>query len=189
MDLFRKDSEQNIAEGIRQGNQKAFRQAFDACAGYLMATITRYVPDNDIAQDLLQETFIKIFGNISRFEWRGKGSFKAWTSRIAANEALRWLKSNRKDSFMESSDSLPEVPDDGDDGSLSERVPPAVIQKMIQSLPEGYRAVFNMFVFEQMSHKEIGEKLGITETTSASQFLRARKKLAQMIREYESKLD
>ena len=78
-----------------------------------------------------------------------------------------------------------EVPEDvSDDEPEVERVPPAVLTKMIGELPEGYRLVLNMFVFEQRSHKEIADLLGIKESTSASQYLRAKKFLAKKINEY-----
>ena len=80
-------------------------------------------------------------------------------------------------------DDLPDVPED-DEPSLP-KVPPAVIQEMIKALPDGYRTVFNLFVFENKSHKEIASMLGIKEDSSASQFFRARATLAKNIKEYQ----
>ena len=106
-------------------------------------------------------------------------------SRIAVNESLMYLRKKKKTDFVEYQDNLPdheneEEPDVG-------RVPADVIQRMIGELPDGYRTVFNLFVFEDKSHKEIAGLLGITESTSASQFHRARKILAGKIKEYETK--
>ena len=91
--------------------------------------------------------------------------------------------------MIEYKDSLPDIvseePEEADIG----KIPANVLQKMIEELPEGYRTIFNLFVFEEMSHKEIAAALGISESTSASQFHRARKLLARKIKEYGKGLD
>ena len=96
-----------------------------------------------------------------------------------ANEAISFTRKQSRITFVD------EVPEDVSDGEPEvEQVPPAVLTKMIGELPEGYRLVLNMFVFEQRSHKEIADLLGIKESTSASQYLRAKKFLAKKINEY-----
>ncbi|MQO97995.1 RNA polymerase subunit sigma, partial [Prevotella copri] len=83
-----------------------------------------------------------------------------------------------------------EVPDDiEDEESEVERVPPAELTRMIGELPDGYRLVLNMFVFEQKSHKEIAQLLGIKESSSASQYLRAKKLLGKKVKDYLSQAD
>ena len=128
---------------------------------------------------VVQDSFVKLFSGIANFEYRGEGSLKAWFLRIVANEAISFTRRQSRITFVD------EVPEDvSDDEPEVERVPPAVLTKMIGELPEGYRLVLNMFVFEQRSHKEIADLLGIKESTSASQYLRAKKFLAKKINEY-----
>ena len=113
------------------------------------------------------------------FDYRGEGSVKAWLHRIVVNDSLKYLRANGKMKYV---DDLPDVEDDVMD-SLPD-VPVAVVAEMIKALPDGYRTVFNLFVFEKKSHREIAELLGIKEDSSASQFFRARAMLAKKIKEY-----
>ena len=155
------------------------REIYDRYSGYAMAVVMRYVPDRDDASDILQEAFIKIFTGVAHVEYRGEGSLKSWIARVVANEALCFLRRRGNITFT---DDFPDEPDDGepDIGSISN----SDLQRMIASLPDGYRAILNMYVFGKMSHKEIADELGISPSTSASQFFHAKKMLARMIREH-----
>ena len=155
------------------------RSFYDRYAGYLTAVCSRYVVDRADVKDILQEAFVKIFQSLDRFEYRGEGSVRAWVSRIVVNDSLKSLKTSSRLSFV---DDLPDIPED-DEPSLPQ-IPPAVVQEMIKALPDGYRTVFNLFVFEKKSHREIASLLGIKEDSSASQFFRARALLAKNIKNY-----
>lgn len=139
----------------------------------------RYLSDRYLAQDVLHDSFVKILTSIGRFEYRGEGSLKAWMMRIAANESLTVLRRNGR---FETVDNIPEETDEEPD---IDQVPMNEMMRMIGELPTGYRTVFNMFVFEERSHKSIALELGIKEDSSASQFLRAKKILAKKIKEYK----
>ncbi len=153
-------------------------------AGYLTAVVSRYVSDRDDVKDILQTSFVKIFTSMDRFEYRGNGSVKAWMTRITVNETLKFLKRDEK--FL--SAEVVGIPDSGtDEVPDADGIPAAVIQDMISRLPQGYRTVFNLYVFEEKSHKEIAALLGISEGTSASQFHRAKAMLATKIREYRKR--
>ena len=178
-----KYSEKQIAEDIRNGSNAAVKKLYDESSGYLLALCSRYIPDRAAAEDVLQDSFLKILSSIGSFTWKGNGSLKAWMSRITVNEALQYLRRQKKSSFIDYGDRLPDMTDEDDDPEV-ESVPPEVIQKMIQELPDGYRTIFNLVVFEEKPHKEIAELLGITESTSASQFHSARKILAKKIKDY-----
>lgn len=178
-----KYSEKQIAEDIRKGSSAAVKKLYDESSGYLLALCSRYIADHAAAEDVLQDSFLKILSSIGSFTWKGNGSLKAWMSRITVNEALQYLRKQKKSSFIDYGDRLPDMTDEDDDPEV-ESVPPEVIQKMIQELPDGYRTIFNLVVFEEKPHKEIAELLGITESTSASQFHRARKILAKRINDY-----
>lgn len=154
--------------------------------GYLAAVCSRYISSDEDVRDILQTSFMKIISSLDKFEWRGPGSLRAWMTRITVNESLKFLGENEKTRKMfEGYVQEDEVVEEPDTDNLSADV----IQGMIRELPDGYRTVFNLYVFEEKSHKEIAAMLGITESTSASQFHRAKALLASKIREYRKKHD
>ena len=159
------ESEEIILDGIRRGDRRAMKQLYDGCAARAMAVSHRYVADADARKDIVQE--------------RGEGSLTAWLLRIVVNRSVDYL---RKHERWVSADSMPELPDE--DEPPVEQVPPEAVADMLGQLPAGYRTVFNLYVFEQRSHKEIARLLHIKENSSASQYFRARKMLAHMIKEY-----
>lgn len=179
------NKELQLLKLIKDGNRSAMSDLYRHNIGYLTALCSRYIIDSDEIYDTLQNSFIKIFSSIDRFQYRGPGSLKAWMSRIVVNESLKTLSAHKKsnkfkeDLKIDISDTE-EVPD-------TEDIPASVIQGMIRELPEGYRTVFNLFVFEELSHREIANILGITESTSASQFHRAKNILAKKIKEYRNR--
>lgn len=173
------ESEKELLNRIKNGDRQAMHTLYDRYKGYAMAVALRYVPDRDDVNDVMQDSFVKVLTSVQRFDYRGEGSLKGWILRIVANVSINFIKQKGKFSFVD------ELPDEADTGDPEvERVPPAVLNHMISELPEGYRVVLNLFVFEQLSHKEIAEKLGIKESTSASQYLRAKKLLGKKIKEY-----
>jgi RNA polymerase sigma-70 factor (ECF subfamily) len=175
-------SEKSLLHDILSGNRAAQRELYDRYAGYAMATCLRYIADRDAVKDVMQDAFVKVFTSLSQFDYRGEGSLKAWVTRIAANESLNYVRRNERLAFT---DNVPDVPDD-EEPDIGE-VPMQVLLRMIGDLPAGYRAVFNLFVFEGMSHKDIARALGIKESSSASQYLRAKRQLAKEINEYKNK--
>ena len=178
-------TEQQIVNGVKNGDRKAMRAMYDLLAGYAMATAHRYLGDRDICKDVLQDAFLQAFTRIGDFSYRGEGSLRAWVTRIAANESINLLKRGQRITFLQTQDV--EIPDD--EPPDINHVPPEVINRMIASLPPGYRVVFNLYVFEHKSHKEIAQLLGIKENSSASQLLRAKRLLAKMINQYNQEHD
>ena len=155
------------------------RMLYDKYVGYLTAVCARYIPDDDDVKDVLQEAFIKAFQSMDRFSWRGEGSLKAWLTRIVVNDSLKALRRKKPLSL---SPTLAESVQEEE--PAFEAVPLPVIQGMIRKLPDGYRTVFNLFVFEDKSHKEIASLLGIKENSSASQLFHAKAMLARWIKDY-----
>ena len=179
--------EQRLLKRIGEGNSAALRQLYDCYAGYLTAVAARYIPDEDALKDVLQDAFVKILTTVKNFQYRGEGSLKAWMTRIVVNKALDCLAMNKKyeslvtavdDEVVGEDVSSVNEPDDVDD------VPMDIILEMIRRLPVGYRSVFNLYVFEGRSHKEIAKLLNIKESSSASQFHRAKAMLAREIKRY-----
>lgn len=152
-----------------------------------MAICLRYTGDKEAAEDVLHDGFIRIFQSIGQFSYQGEGSLRAWLSRVMVNEALGYLR--KKNLQIQQEVLMDDIPDtlEADDGDMNE-IPRSVLMKMIAELPDGYRTVFNLYVFEEKSHKEIAALLGITEHTSSSQFYRAKTLLIKKINEYRKKL-
>ena len=172
-------TERELLEALRRKDSRGTRVFYDRYAGYLTAVALRYVPDRSAVKDILQEAFLRIFDAVDRFEYRGEGSLRSWACRIVVNGALKSLRGQGKLQYVED---LPDVPEEED--VPVQQVPAAVLQRLIQDLPDGYRTVFNLYVFEKKSHREIAGLLGIKEDSSASQFFRARALLARQIKAY-----
>lgn len=163
------------------GDGKAMKVIYDRYVEYLSAVCARYISDENDRKDVLQECFVRIFTSLDKFTFRGDGSLKAWMIRIAVNESLRFLKKTTSYSFIDHDSNIPDVPEEPE----VEGIPDDVINEMILSLPAGYRMVFNLYVFENKSHKEIAKILNIGESSSASQLSRAKASLAKMVKEYK----
>lgn len=145
----------------------------------MLAVCLRYVNDMETARDLLQDGFVRAFMNIHSYT--GTGSFEGWLRKIFVNGALEYLR--KSDVLRESTDLDSSADLVQSDSSAIEHLSAAELMKLIQELPVGFRTVFNMFAIEGYSHKEISEALGITESTSRSQFTRARQLLQKRIKE------
>lgn len=180
------NKEQALLQQIVRGNTMAMKKFYDTYSGYLTAVCSRYISNQEDVKDVLQESFIKIFKAVDRFEYKGAGSLKAWSSRIVVNEALKHIRESNKLNIT----NLPswDLPDMADDREPDfNDVPTSVILEMIRKLPLGYRTVFNLYVFEEKSHKEIASILDIAENTSASQLHRAKGLLMREIDLYRLK--
>lgn len=182
MRIFGKDKERKIVDLFRRGNVSAMDVLYAEYANYLTAVCARYISDDDDVKDILQEAFIKIFTTIDTFDYRGTGSLKAWMGRIVVNESLQWLRQRKRSPFDRMETDPPDLPDDDpetDDLSSDE------LTQLVRQLPEGYRAVLNLYVVEGKSHKEIAQMLGIKPDSSASQLHRAKNMLAHIIKDYK----
>nr|WP_315031692.1 RNA polymerase sigma factor [uncultured Chryseobacterium sp.] len=176
--------EQILVQHLLQKKEAAWKELFGVYSGNLSYVCSRYVTEKEDAHDILQNSFIKMFRSIESFEYRGSGSLKAWMTRITVNEALKHIKQKGNlTSYIEMND-LPDIPNEEEPDF--EEMPREDIMEMIRKLPEGYRTVFNLYVFEKKSHKEIAVLLGIAENSSASQFHRAKGLLVQKIKEFKT---
>lgn len=165
-----------LLKGLRNGERVAQKALFDKLKASMYAVCLRYMPTNFEAEDVLLTGFAKVFSEIHRFD--EKGPLEAWVRRIMVNQALQELRRKRM-LFVQvnESEEVPasEVPD----------VHLAVedLMQLINKLPQGYRAVFNLYAIEGYSHQEIATLLGISEGTSKSQLSRARLLLQQQLQE------
>lgn len=148
----------------------------------MYAVCFRYAANATDAQDLLQEGFIKVYRNLHRF--RAEGSFEGWIRRVFVNTSIEHYrkKSLQLSTVSEKEEATIEDPDISALDQMAERD----ILRIIQELSPGYKTVFNLYVVEGYSHKEIGEMLGISEGTSKSQLARAKSILQKKIAQYLS---
>ena len=171
-----------IVERIRQRDQRAMSQLYQMYVGELTSVCYRYIPNADDTKDVLQNSFVKIFTAIPTLEYQGEKQFKGWLVRIVANEALMFLRNKKKLLFVEQDQMADNIEEDGT-GPDTEQISPDELHQLISELPDGYRTVLNLYVFENYSHRQIAELLGIKESTSASQLHYAKQWLARRIKE------
>ncbi|MDD2387525.1 MAG: RNA polymerase sigma factor [Bacteroidales bacterium] len=170
-----------IIAGCKKNKHKFQMALFDKYAPMLRAVCLRYATNTADADDLLQEGFIKILDNISKYT--EKGSFTAWIKKIVVNNAINYYRKQTKYRFDEINENLHSFDDDEQSDNkietriLDANIDPEQIIEIFRDLPDGYRMVLNLYVIDGYSHNEIAEKLGISVSTSKSQLSRARKTL------------
>ena len=172
---------EQLVERIRQKDQRAMSQLYQMYVEELSSVCYRYVPDEDDAKDVLQNSFVKIFTSIPTMVYLGEEAFKGWMKKVVVNESLYFLRKQKRLLFMEHS--MTDVEQTDADEPQPERISPEELHQLISELPDSYRTVINLYVFEDYSHKQIANLLGITESTSGSQFYYAKRLLAKRIKE------
>ena len=175
------DNELQLLCLVKQGDAMAMKTVYSTYIRYLAAICSRYIVNNEDVKDVLQDSFLKIFSGIASFEYRGRGSLKGWITKITVNETLKFLQKNNRFEFVEISEQEHDKPVEEPD---VDALPSSVLFNLIRELPDGYRTIFNLYVIENKSHKEIAKLLDIKESTSASQLHRAKSLLATKIRQY-----
>ena len=170
------DEESLIASCIK-GNQMAQKTLFDSFSPKFFSLCLRYMNSTDDAQDVLQDGMVKIFTKLP--EYSGKGSFEGWMRRIIVNTCLDQIRKNQKLKLDVSIDK--EEYKLSMNANILENLSVNELMEEIKKMPPGYRVVFNMFAIEGYSHQEISEKLGVKESTSKSQYFRARAYLKERI--------
>lgn len=178
---FKLENEIELIKGCRAGDDSARKKLYTLYSKQMLAVCYRYTGDMDVAHDVLHDGFIKIF---TRFSFRGESSLATWITRVMVTQALDYLrKQKRMSQLVIREEQLPDIPDiseAGNNGMISEEQ----LLAFVAELPDGCRTVFNLYVFEEKSHKEIGELLRIKEHSSTSQLHRAKYLLAKKIKEY-----
>jgi len=159
-----------------KGNQKAFKALYQKYQHSLFLVCLRYAKDRSTAQDYLQEAFITIFNKLKQFD-QSRGVFEAWAKRITINVCLMKI---RKSKLYAVNITGEEQIQSTDPGILSKLSLQEMLQ-LIQQLPYGYKTVFNMYVIDGFSHKEIAAELGISIGTSKSQLMKARNHLKKKL--------
>lgn len=172
-------NEDELIEGCIKQDVHFQRMLYERYANKMMGVCLRYCNSRQEAEDVLQDAFIKIFDKIKTFE--KKGSLEGWIRRIMVNSAL---KSNDKRVYKFEPGNLEHVQEPTFNAKAISNMETQTLMDIIRQLPEGYKAVFNMYAIEGYSHKEIGEELGISEVTSRTQYARAKKYLKKLLIKY-----
>ena len=169
--------EQNLP-ACKAGDRRAQKQVFDALAPKMMAVCLRYMGNRDDAEDVLQEGFVSLFSRLDSYS--GTGSFEGWARKIFVNTALMHL---RKTDALKLSDDISEARTlFTEEATPVQKMGYKELMRLIGDLPPDARTVFNMYVIEGYSHKEIADTLGCTEATSRSKLQRARLRLQELIK-------
>lgn len=173
-------NEAQIIEGCVAGNRHFQEMLYHHFASKMMGVCMRYSNNYHTAEDILQEGFIKVFTYIEKY--RGEGSFEGWIRRIFVNTAIEHYRKNSK---MFATDDLQSLESNIINDDAVSNLSAKDLVAYIQQMSPGYRTVFNMYVVEGYSHKEIAQMLGISEGTSKSQLARARVILQKLITDKE----
>lgn len=175
----------DLIAACKKQNREAQSLLYKRYADVLFGQCLKYSSNYDDAKDHLQESFLTIFAKIDQY--KGRGSFEGWMKRIAINTVLQSYRKNKevplqREELLEAKEK--ELNLDVEEISNAD-LPLSFLLSIVQDLPERYRLVFNLYVLDGYSHKEIAEMLNIAEGTSKSNLFRARENLAKRINEYK----
>lgn len=174
--------DKHLVDSCIKGDREAQRTLYDRLASRMFPVCIRYIGDRTQAEDVLQEGFITLFTKLK--DYKGEGSFEGWARRIFVTTALMSLRKKDALKMSEDLDTLRGMK--AETTSQVQNIGYKELMELVMSLPPGFRTVFNMYAIEGYSHKEIAESLGITETTSRTQFSRARVWLQNKIQKREN---
>lgn len=175
--------DQKLAKACIEGNPKAQALLYERHSRQMMALCLRYGRDYEEAQDMFQDGFIKVFKKLDKYD--GKGPLGAWIRRTIANNALDHLRKMKRElrnvslyevDYKSTADEAVQ-PMDEEESLISA----AQLTELISKMPDGYRTVFNLYAVEEYTHKEIAEQLGITESTSKTQYRKAKAYMRKLI--------
>jgi RNA polymerase sigma-70 factor (ECF subfamily) len=181
-------SDEQIIEGCLAGKRKAYSMLYRKYASVMLGICLRYCQSRDDAEDVLQEGFIKVFSSMGKY--RHEGSFEGWIKRIMINSAIDHYQQNLRRIYLAAANDPDNYRQAGDppgydpDPPQAADIPKETLMGLIQELPDGYRMVFNLYAIEGLNHREIAESLGISENTSKTQLMKARKTLRGKVNEY-----
>ncbi len=165
-----------LIDKASKGDRRAQQQLFDMFSPKMLGVCRQYLKDNNLAEEVMLSGFLKMFTHLPDF--KNEGSFEGWIRRIMVNECISKLRKNKKLNFV----SEAAIENTTEYSTYIEtELEAAEIQKLIDSLPDGYKTVFVLYVVEGYKHSEISELLQISESTSKTQLFKARKMLQNMV--------
>ncbi len=172
-----KTEDQTLVEGCLRRDSQCQRQLYENYKVLLFRICLRYAKDRPQAEDMLQEGFVKIFTDLHQF--RAEGNLGAWMRRVMVNVALQYLRREKRFKFVDDT-MIADTHYQTTDG-LYAKLDAQRLTQLLQQLPVGYRTVFNLYVVEGYSHKEIAQELTISVSTSKSQLFKAKAALRKML--------
>ena len=177
-----KELHNHLIDACKNNDAKAQMQLYDMYCKAMCVIANRYVKDSFVAEDIMQDSFIKAFQNIQSF--KGEVTFGAWLKRIVINNSLDWLK-KRKLEIVSLNDEVYERVEENDDWSISYSLQAEYIVNAIKSLKEKYSVVLSLYLLEGYDHQEIAQVLGITEVASRTHLMRGKKQLQELLKEQQ----
>jgi RNA polymerase sigma-70 factor (ECF subfamily) len=174
----------SIIEGCLREDRKYQFKLYERYYGKMMGVCMRYATDRDEADDLVQQGFIKLFNNLKRYEF--KGSFDGWIRRMFVNTSIDHIRRKKRNPMLLGEDAHLDLFNKDRDQNLidkQEELDPKIVMEAIQKLTPAYKAVFNLYVIEDYSHKEISEMLGVSLGTSKSNLSKAKQNLRKYLQE------
>jgi len=173
-------NEKQLIEKCSQMDQKAQRAFYDLYYRDVFRLARRYLSDYHETEDIVIIVFNKALKNIPHFEYRGEGSLKKWLNTITINECIKSLKKIRPISYKE------ELPEILSVQTSNVSIDMEMVKKILETMPVGYRTVFNLYAIDEYTHSEIAEILNISRNTSKSQMLKARKYIINQLNQRKS---
>ena len=172
-------TDEQIVEGCKLQNPSHQRKLYEKFSRKMFGVCLRYASNREEAEDLLQDSFVKVFQHISSFKM--EGSLEGWVRRIVVNTSLEFIRKQKLQWV-----SIDSADEPAESEVVLDHMNAKELLMIINKLPSGFKAVFNLYAIEGYNHREIGELLGITESTSKSQYSRAKSALVKSIKEIES---
>ena len=172
--LHTNESESKLIRKALNNNREAQKAIYEKYAPKMLSVCRYYISDLQFAEDVMIAAFFKVFSNLKSF--KNNGSFEGWIRKIMMRESISFLRSNKHMIFVDED----EIPDH--DIIYEAHLETDDIQLLIDSLPNGYKTVFIMYVVEGFSHKEIANTLNITESTSKTQLYKAKRMLQEQLK-------
>jgi RNA polymerase sigma-70 factor (ECF subfamily) len=169
------NDDKEIVEGCKKGKRNFQNLLYSNYSSLLFGVCLRYIKNRTEAEDVLHDSFIKIYINIKNFNFSNKATFISWMKRVTANTAINYLRDNNHFRFNLDIEDVDFAEDEVVENESNEDIDMANLMRIIQELPQGYGTVFNLYIFEKYSHQEIAEILKISVNTSKTQLLKARK--------------
>jgi RNA polymerase sigma-70 factor (ECF subfamily) len=177
LEIAYKDIHRELIELSKVGNSKAQFQLYQLYAKAMFNVCYRMFNNREEAEDMLQESFTEAFTKLNSFRY--ESSFGAWLKRIVVNKSINELKRRKTELVL--TETLPEKNDTNDTNLDTSSMQVEEIRKAMEKLPEGYRVIFSLYLLEGYDHSEIAEILNISESTSKSQFHRAKQKIKELL--------
>ncbi len=175
---------QQLIQGCLNGDRRSQQAVYKLLYGKMKAVCLRYTKDSDQAMDVLQEGFIKVFQNMEKYT--GVGSFEGWVRRIMVNLSIDRFRKQKNDFLLLNSNMSPEdfedeIEDEEDENAVDYDFKPSQIIEAMQQLSPAYRTVFNLYVFENYTHQDIADSLGISVGTSKSNYAKAKRNMKKIL--------